>query len=160
MKIKWSSLRTVWLVHLSFKWCCMDHMICDGHVICCGASIVPITSLKSAFDSKGKSIFHSQLLLWLAWAITVYKSQGLTLTHIHICLGNKEFAAGLTFVALFYVKSFAGIMIVEKVDLFQVKKLRGKIGDTQKHLDHMTIFVTISICTRLFTWILSRNSET
>ena len=46
-----------------------------------------------------------QLLLRLAWAVTVHKSQGLTLSRIRIGLGKSEFCSGLTFVAFSRVKN-------------------------------------------------------
>ena len=43
------------------------------------------------------------------WAITVHKSQGLTLKKVKIDLGDKEFAAGLSFVALSRARSLNDI---------------------------------------------------
>jgi ATP-dependent exoDNAse (exonuclease V) alpha subunit len=45
----------------------------------------------------------------LAWAITIHKSQGLTLLKAVIELGPKDFSAGLSFVAISRVKTLAGI---------------------------------------------------
>ena len=41
-----------------------------------------------------------QVPIILAWAITVHKSQGLTLKRVIIDLRAKEYAAGLSFVAI------------------------------------------------------------
>ena len=41
-----------------------------------------------------------QIPLYLAWAVTVHKSQGLTLKKAKIDIGSKEFAVGLTFVMI------------------------------------------------------------
>ena len=40
-----------------------------------------------------------QLPLKLAWAVTIHKSQGLTLDKVVIDVGKREFSSGLTFVA-------------------------------------------------------------
>jgi len=66
-----------------------------------GDEVVPIPSIKRTWENKnGTTCSRLQLPIRLAWAITVHKSQGLTLEKAQIDIGNKEFAAGLTFVAL------------------------------------------------------------
>ena len=71
----------------------------NGHPQC-----VPIQPQTVPID--GVKDTRKQLPLRLAWAITIHKSQGMTIKHgqvIHksvIDLGTKEFQAGLTFVAL------------------------------------------------------------
>lgn len=91
-----------------------------------GIPIVPITPLKTTFDIDGKSVSRTQLPLRLAWAMTVHKSQGLTLSQMKLGLGKREFSSGLTFVALSRVKSLEGLMIVDHLDYSRVQKLGGK----------------------------------
>jgi len=51
-----------------------------------------------------------QFPLCLAWTITIHKSQGLTLQHSVINLGNKEFATDLTFVGISRVRALADLL--------------------------------------------------
>ena len=95
-----------------------------------GIPIVPITPLKTSFELNGKAMSRTQLPLRLAWAVTVHKSQGLTLKKIKLGLGKKEFSTGLTFVALSRVKALNDIMLVNNVDYSRVQKLGGK------HMQH------------------------
>ncbi|OBZ66500.1 hypothetical protein A0H81_13517 [Grifola frondosa] len=91
-----------------------------------GIPIVPITPIKSTFELKGKTVARTQLPLRLAWAVTVHKSQGLTLGHLRVGLGSTEFCSGLTFVALSRAKALNGLMLIDHVDYSRVKKLGGK----------------------------------
>ena len=57
---------------------------------------VPIVPLRRTW---GQSCSRLQLRLKLAWAITIHKSQDLTLDRAVINIGKKEFSTGLTFIA-------------------------------------------------------------
>jgi ATP-dependent DNA helicase PIF1 len=70
---------------------------------------VPIVPVKVEWDKNGTTCWRKQLPLVLAWAITVHKSQGLTLDQAVIDLGEKDFAPGLSFVAIFRVKTLTGL---------------------------------------------------
>ena len=76
-----------------------------------GRLVVPIVPVRREFELKGVKCSRTQLPLMLAWALTVHKCQGLTLDKAVISLGTKEFAAGLTFVAMSRVKSFRGLAV-------------------------------------------------
>jgi len=91
-----------------------------------GIPIVPITPLKTSFESQSRPMARTQLPLRLAWAVTVHKSQGLTLPRIRLGLGKKEFSCGLTFVALSRVTSLDGLLFIEKLNWERVKNLGGK----------------------------------
>ena len=66
-------------------------------------TIVPITQVTSR-KIKG-------MPLTLSWAITIHKSQGMSLHRLTIDLGDTEYSSGLTFVALSRAKFFSSIRI-------------------------------------------------
>jgi len=74
-----------------------------------GVNVVPIIPIKRTWEKNGTLCSRTQVPLCLAWAITVHKSQGLTLDKAKIDIGDREFAAGLTFVAVSRVRSINGI---------------------------------------------------
>ena len=58
------------------------------------SSWIPISSVIAQWEDKsGNQLPHEQLLLILAWAITIHKSQGLTLEDAVIDLGPKDFSS-------------------------------------------------------------------
>ena len=71
--------------------------------------IYPITG-----TSQTEIGFHGrqQLPLRLAWALTIRKSQGLTLPKAWIDIGKSERTAGVSYVAISRVKSLASCAIV------------------------------------------------
>ncbi len=69
-----------------------------------GVEVVPIVPIKCNWENKNEIMCSLiQVLLCLAWAITIYKSQGLILEKAIVNIGKKEFAIGLIFVALLRV---------------------------------------------------------
>jgi ATP-dependent exoDNAse (exonuclease V) alpha subunit len=64
-------------------------------------SWVPIVPAVAWWETKaGKALTCTQLPLMMAWGITIHKSQGLTLEKVVVELGEKDFSAGLSFVAI------------------------------------------------------------
>ncbi|CAB4431125.1 unnamed protein product [Rhizophagus irregularis] len=76
-----------------------------------GERVVPIALIKRIWAGKsGALCSRMQIPVRLAWAITVHKSQGLTLNKAIIDLGDKEFTAGLSFVAVSRVRALEDLL--------------------------------------------------
>ena len=73
-------------------------------------NVIPIVSEVVQFDPRcGKTGGREQLPLMLGWAITIHKSQGLSLTRAVVGLGEKEMSMGITYVGCSRVKSVRGL---------------------------------------------------
>ena len=72
---------------------------------------VPIPPCSSPSEDFGSDFERTQFPLKLAWAITIHKSQGLTLPKVWIDLGQSERSPGLTYVALSRAKTLQNIIV-------------------------------------------------
>ena len=72
--------------------------------------LVPVVPVTATWKKQMVTCSRTQYPLKLAYAITIHKSQGMTLDKARIDLGDREFAAGITFVALSRVKRLDGIV--------------------------------------------------
>ena len=75
-----------------------------------GKKVVPITPIRRSWEKNTRTCSRLQISLTLAWAVTVHKSQGLTLLKAVIDLGKKEYASGLSFVAISRVYTLENIL--------------------------------------------------
>jgi len=72
---------------------------------------VPIPPSSSFSESYGPVYERTQYPLKLAWAITIHKSQGLTLDQAWINLGSSEKSLGMSYVAMSRVRRLNDILI-------------------------------------------------
>ena len=75
-------------------------------------------------EKNGRKFIRKQFPLKVAYAITIHKSQGLTLELILLDLGEFEFAAGFTYVVLSRVKRLIDLVFI----IYPDKKRFDKIG--------------------------------
>ncbi len=84
---------------------------------------VPIIPLRRMWLSSDKPCSTLQLPLKLAWAVTIHKCQGMTLSKVVVDVGKKEFSAGLTFVACSRVRELKDLLFVPPFPFQRVANL-------------------------------------
>lgn len=94
-----------------------------------GCRIVPIIAETVPFDARcGKEGSRQQFPLVLGWAITIHKSQGLTLRKVVLGIGSKEVQIGLTYVGCSRVKSHQGLAFQHSFPWERMEKINRHTG--------------------------------
>ena len=85
----------------------------------------PMFLSKREFIHNGASCSRIQFPLTPAYAITIHKSQGLTLPQVVLNLSEADFTPGLTYVAISRVKTLEGLMFEDTIDYSHFRKSVG-----------------------------------
>ena len=91
-----------------------------------GVPIVPIVPSVAQWEKNGRHCSRKQFPLCLAYAISIHKSQGMTLRKVVIELGLFEFCRGLSFVAISQARAITDIAFLNRIGEQRLKKLGGK----------------------------------
>ena len=86
--------------------------------------VVPIVPGKSEWFKGGRNKSRTQLPLSIAFAITIHKSQGKTISKAVVDVGDKSIALGAAFVAISRLKSLDGLVLISKSMDRYTKKIR------------------------------------
>src|SRR5512146_2748675 len=78
--------------------------------------VVPILRVRQNFMVGASSCYREQFPLLVSYAITVHKSQGITLDKVVSDISAPEFASGLSYVAVSRVKTLGGLMFEKPFD--------------------------------------------
>ena len=91
-----------------------------------------------AYDQTAEKIVENitctfrQFPLRLAWALTIHKSQGLTLEKVYIDLGRGTFAHGQAYVALSRCRSLEGLALARPLRPTDILFDRSAMGYREK----------------------------
>jgi ATP-dependent DNA helicase PIF1 len=100
----------------------------------CPQGIVPVFSVTRQFDFKCVVCSRTQFPLQLLYAITIYRSQGLTLPKVGLNLNCREHFLGLSYVAVSRIKTLDGILFEGPLD-FELLKAIDSATSRDRELD-------------------------
>ncbi|EAQ92034.1 predicted protein [Chaetomium globosum CBS 148.51] len=98
--------------------------------------VVPILRVRQDFMVGANSCSREQFPPLVSYAITVHKSQGITLDKVVCDISAPEFASGLSYVAVSRVKTLGGLMFEWPFDRSRVYRETPSRAMGLKLLDH------------------------
>ena len=101
----------------------------------CPVGTIPVFPQTRQFDLKNVVCSRTQFPLRLGYAITVHKSQGLTLLRAVMNLNQREHCLGLSYVAVSRVKALKGLLFESPFDFDRFTGLNS-ITSNDRELDH------------------------
>ena len=82
-----------------------------------GQPVVPILPHRRQWEVGSDVYSRTMFPIVLAYAITIHKSQGLTLDRVVLDLSMRDFAVGQTYVAISRVRNVRGLMFDSLFDI-------------------------------------------
>ena len=89
---------------------------------------VPIQPITRSYEKDGGTCTRKQLPLTLAFGVTIHKSQGMSLRQAVIDIGEKDFSAGLTYVALSRLRTLDGLFLPNQLNFSRLSNLGNSDG--------------------------------
>lgn len=100
-----------------------------------GKVVIPVKPQARVWVDDGTQHTRKMLPVALAYAITVHKSQSLTLERAVLDLAKADFALGLSYVAVSRVKTIASVMFVDEFSSARFKDDKKKDRRTMRTND-------------------------
>jgi len=93
-----------------------------------GRRLAPIFPLSREFLHEGRTYSREQFPLIVAYAITVHKSQSISLDKAVLNISKRDFSPGLAYVAVSRVRTLGGLLFDEPFDFERFTRRPGRIS--------------------------------